>query len=166
MSNAASVVNDKNVAGTQMCETTVSGDGSSCITLTNDGVFSVGNATHPGKFSCDNGAVATDGSGNVSSTSIQNGSSSLFKVSGNTLLANTGTNKIGAATIGQFSFFTIASTQSGSHAYAHGFSGTPAFIFLASTSELPNYCITAFDNTNVTINFTNAGQAYTGMAIG
>lgn len=166
MSNAASVVNDKNVANTQMVETTVSGDVSSCISLTNDGTLVIGNSIHPGKWSSDNGAFTTDGSGNANCASLANGSTSLFSVAGSAVLKATGTNTIGVATIGQFSFFSIASTTAGSHTYPHGFSGTPIFIFLASTTELPNYCITAFDNTNVTINFTNAGQAYTGMAIG
>lgn len=166
MSTAGSIVNDGSPATTQIIESTVSGDGSSAVTLTNDGVFVNGNASHPGSFSSDGGLFTTDGSGNVTCSTLTTGATSVIAVSGNTILSASATNKIGTAKIGSFSFFTIASTTAGSHAYNHGFTGTPAFFLLSSTTESPNYTVTAWNSTTVTINFANAGQAYTGVAIG
>ncbi len=64
--SATSVVNDNNIATTPVIETIVLGDGSSCVKLSNSGVFSIGNATHPGSVSFDNATIISDGAGAVS----------------------------------------------------------------------------------------------------
>lgn len=60
-----SIINDGNAPATPIVEATPSGDSSSTVQLSNSGVFKLGNATHPGSFSTDNGKVSTDGSGNL-----------------------------------------------------------------------------------------------------
>lgn len=61
--SSTSIQNDGNAANTTVVESTVSGDGSSAVKLTNDGKLSLGNVTHPGSFSTDNGLIYSDGTG-------------------------------------------------------------------------------------------------------
>lgn len=60
-----SIVNDGNVANTKIIEATVAGDSSSAVTLTNDGHLTLGDLTHTGSFSSDNGHVFSDGLGTL-----------------------------------------------------------------------------------------------------
>jgi hypothetical protein len=66
-SSATSVANDGNPANTPVVEATPAGDASSAALLTAGGTLTLGNATHSGSISSDNGAFKTDGSGNVTS---------------------------------------------------------------------------------------------------
>ncbi len=71
-----SIQNDGNAAGTSIVEATPVGDGSPAVQLSNSGVLVLGNATHTGSISSDNGKFATDGSGNLTvkgHTSLDNG---------------------------------------------------------------------------------------------
>lgn len=62
---AASIVNDGSAAGTSIIESTVLGDGTSAISLKNDGTLVLGNATHKGSISSDNAKFKSDGNGNI-----------------------------------------------------------------------------------------------------
>lgn len=72
--NVNNIQNDGNPAGTMMVESTVAGDSSSAVRLTNDGKLSIGNATHPGQVSFDNGLVTTDGAGDFTAKTLEGGS--------------------------------------------------------------------------------------------
>jgi hypothetical protein len=63
--SATNIINDGNPAGTQIIESTASGDANSAVTLNNIGNLVLGNATHPGSISSDNGGVTTDGNSNL-----------------------------------------------------------------------------------------------------
>ncbi len=73
VSTVTILINDGSAAGTQIVESTPAGDASSAVSLLNTGVLVLGNATHKGSISSDNGAFKTDGSGNVTSTSETTG---------------------------------------------------------------------------------------------
>ena len=70
---ASSVQNDGNVAGTSVIESTVSGDIPSCVTFSNDGILSIGNATHPGSVSFDNGGITSNGAGQLTAVQTAGG---------------------------------------------------------------------------------------------
>ena len=59
------VQNDSNAAGTSIVESTVLGDSGSAVSLTNDGVLTIGTAAHPGHVSLDHAKITSDGSGNL-----------------------------------------------------------------------------------------------------
>ena len=67
---SVSVQNDGSVAGTSIVESTVTGDIPSCVTWSNDGILSIGNATHPGSVSFDNGKITSNGAGLLTSHAI------------------------------------------------------------------------------------------------
>jgi hypothetical protein len=73
-SSATSINNTGNTAGTAILQATVSGDGTPAVKITNDGTLTIGNGTHNGSVSVDNGSVTTDGAGNLTSTSLTTGS--------------------------------------------------------------------------------------------
>src|SRR6266700_5010157 len=62
------VTNDGNAPGTIFIESTPAGDPASAVTLTNDGILIIGNATHAGHISIDHGKITTDGSGGLAIT--------------------------------------------------------------------------------------------------
>ncbi len=64
--SATSIANDGNAISTPILESTVSGDASSCVRMSNDGVFAIGTAAHPGSVSFDDGLIFSDGSGGFS----------------------------------------------------------------------------------------------------
>ena len=80
--STTSIVNDGNAAGTQIVEATPSGDASSAVKLTNDGKLTIGNATHPGQISLDNGKITSDGSGDLTV-------GGTLSATGNTFLSGT-----------------------------------------------------------------------------
>ncbi len=82
--STTNLVNDGNLAGTQIIEATVAGDGSSAVSVTNDGVVALGNALRPGK-------VVTNGNGEVDTNTIvspADGGSVLSVTAGKTRLQN------------------------------------------------------------------------------
>jgi len=66
----STLVNDGNAANTQFIEATVLGDSASAVSLTNDGIFKLGTAAHPGSMSVDNALIKSDGAGNLTAKSI------------------------------------------------------------------------------------------------
>jgi len=87
--SASSIVNDGNVAGTQIIESTVTGDaGGSAVTLTNNAVMVLGDVANPGSLtmkgplttsgvitststvSLDSGTLTSDGAGNLTCTAV------------------------------------------------------------------------------------------------
>lgn len=82
--STTNLVNDGNPAGTQIIEATVSGDGSSAVSVTNDGVVALGNALRPGKLIINNnGEVDTN-----TVVSPADGASVLSVTAGKTRLQN------------------------------------------------------------------------------
>ena len=82
--STTNLVNDGNPAGTQIIEATVAGDGSSAVSVTNDGVAAFGNALRPGK-------VVVNGNGEVNTNTIvspADGASVLSVTAGKTRLQN------------------------------------------------------------------------------
>jgi len=59
------IQNDANTAGTSIIESTVSGDSGSAVSLTNDGLLTIGTAAHPGRVSFDHAKITSDGIGNL-----------------------------------------------------------------------------------------------------
>ena len=58
--------NENNPAGTSIIKSIVSGDGTNqAVSLTNDAVFTLGDAAHHGSISIDNGKITSDGSGDL-----------------------------------------------------------------------------------------------------
>ncbi len=57
VSTITSLVNDGNAAGTQIIESTVTGDSASAVTLTNDGNFVLGDVAHPGSLTVKGGST-------------------------------------------------------------------------------------------------------------
>jgi len=91
----STLVNDGNAAGTQFIEATVSGDSASAVTLTNDGIFTLGTAAHPGSVSFDNATITSNGAGtltaaHISSTTPLDSLGSLPGASGVTTRFGTG----------------------------------------------------------------------------
>jgi hypothetical protein len=68
----STLVNDGNAANTQFIEATVLGDSASAVTLTNDGIFTLGTAAHPGSVSFDNALIKSDGAGTLTAAHISN----------------------------------------------------------------------------------------------
>src|SRR6266496_2484641 len=62
---ATSIQNDANAAGTSIVEATVTGDSGSAVSLTNDGILTLGTTLHPGHISVDHTKISSDGSGNL-----------------------------------------------------------------------------------------------------
>jgi hypothetical protein len=68
---STAIQNDNNVVPTSIMEATPAGDGASAVSLTNAGVFTLGNSTHPGSISFDNGTITSNGFGNISIGGIE-----------------------------------------------------------------------------------------------
>lgn len=86
--SASSLVNDGNSANTSIVESTVSGDGSSAVSISNNGVVAIGTTLNPGSItlmgalSTDNGKLTTDGTGMLSAVSFEpTGATSKPKIS-------------------------------------------------------------------------------------
>jgi len=65
----STLVNDGNAAGTQFIEASVLGDSTS-VSLTNDGIFKLGTAAHPGSVSFDNATITSNGAGTLTAAQI------------------------------------------------------------------------------------------------
>lgn len=101
--STTSIVNDGNVAGTQIIEAKVSGDVTSTVTLTNDAILVLGDAAHNGSLtvfgptSLDNGAITTNGTGTATIVEVDTNTikapadgASVFSVTaGNTRVQST-----------------------------------------------------------------------------
>ncbi|SRR6266700_797496 len=66
----STLVNDGNAAATQFIEATVLGDGASAVSLTNDAIFKLGTAAHPGSVSFDNALITSNGAGTLTAAHI------------------------------------------------------------------------------------------------
>jgi hypothetical protein len=165
--SATSIVNDGNNSGTQIVESTVLGDTTSAVKLTNTGNFTLGNASHPGSLSLDNAKVTTDGSGNATFGSLT--VSNAATLSNNVQLTYGTGNKIGSNQIAAFSngIFTSAGAP---ETINHLFRTTPKAVFVWKNSGTTNAThkeITNITSTQFTIaSGTTAGQVYGFLAIG
>ena len=86
---ASSIQNDGNVAGTSVIESTVSGDIPSCVTFSNDGILSIGNATHPGSVSFDNGGITSNGAGTLTAVDLTAGTLTATNTAGGIITGST-----------------------------------------------------------------------------
>lgn len=66
----STLVNDGNAAATQFVEATVLGDSASAVSLTNDAIFKLGTAAHPGSVSFDNATITSNGAGTLTAAHI------------------------------------------------------------------------------------------------
>jgi hypothetical protein len=143
MSGTTFIQNDNNVAGTSIIEATVIGDGSSAVTLTNDAIMTLGDATHKGSLTThgDTSLAETINFHNSNPVHIQqlNGADFIFESPANTevgrltnagvldLSAHPGSLKLGVGTLTKLSFFTVSLTTS-ADLYAHGLGVLPDII--------------------------------------
>ena len=104
---ATAIQNDGNVAGTQIIESTVSGDVGSCVTLTNDGNLVIGDAAHHGSVKFDNNTISSNGSGTLSVANlVDNGTLIIIGASS---LDNGGITTDGAGNVSKVGNITSAS---------------------------------------------------------
>lgn len=71
---STAIQNDNNAVGTSIVEATVKSDGSSAVSITNDGNMSLGSTLHPGSFQCDNHNITTNGAGTLTAVNLISGS--------------------------------------------------------------------------------------------
>lgn len=162
---ASNIINDTSPIGTQILEATVTGDGTSAVSVKNDGTFKLGNSVHHGSISSDNVQFRTDGSGNVTAQNVTAGGT--LNVTGNTVLSPSGVNSIGGKTPRTFSIFTGTVTTSGT--FSHGLSSVPSAIHLMWTSgnTIGIESITNITSTQCTIiSGSSSAQNFTAIAIG
>jgi len=94
---ATKLQNDGNAAGTQIGESTVSGDSGAAFLLTNDGQLTLGNASHKGgltvvgKSSLDNANITSNGSGVLSLVNLLFSGGLLGTAASGDTLDNSGT---------------------------------------------------------------------------
>lgn len=100
-SSATSIVNDGNAAGNAILESTVQGDGTSAVKLTNDGTLTIGNGTHNGTVSLDNGKIKTDGNGNLTVQNVVGqGAFSFGEATAIQTLSSNGTVTVSSVAVG------------------------------------------------------------------
>jgi hypothetical protein len=152
MGNATNLVNDANVAGTKIIEATPGTDLSSAVTLTNDGVLTIGNSTHPGSVSFDNAKITSDGSGDLTVVKALFTAGSLTRIKG------------GIASYAGFVPITVT----------HGLGATPDIVLVTwnvansandTTLLVSNYTSTTFTIGNVTGNLMGTGDKIAWLAI-
>src|SRR6266702_1903697 len=126
----SSIQNDGNNAGTSIIESTVLGDASSAISLTNDAIFTLGDATHNGSFTS-NGPVAINKSltvkgASVGATTTLDGGPPNVTTDGN---GNVTVASL-AFTVGKISriSYFVASLTTSSANYAHGLGVLPDMV--------------------------------------
>jgi hypothetical protein len=164
-----SLVNDGNAAGTQMIESTVAGQSTSSVNVTNDGIWILGNPAFPGLLSSDNATFKTDGLGNltVKGLTVTNN----LTVAGN-FTASNGISRFNVGAqhnqIVSYSTFSFV-TNGGSQTVAHGLGAIPAGFLWMVQSASPSTvepAVSAFDATNVTLQSSGgSGIAILGCAI-
>ena len=101
---ATAIDNEGNPAGTQIITAIVAGDSpNKAVSMTNDGIFSIGTAAHPGLTSFDNALILSDGAGgwtvvllrtNTIDAPADGGNSVLSVTAGITRLQSTGVIRI------------------------------------------------------------------------
>jgi hypothetical protein len=177
---ATAIQNDNNAAGTSIIEATVTGDGSSAVSLTNDAVMTLGDATHKGSLTThgDTSLAETIKFHNTNPVHIQqlNGADFIFESPANTevgrltnagvldLSAYPGSLKLGVGTLSKMSFFTVSLTTSAA-LYAHGLGVLPDMIVGVNdgTSSGANpfkYNKSGSDATNANLVATQNGTFY------
>lgn len=152
--------NDGNISGTQFIEATVGGDSSSAVNVTNDGTWILGNATHFGSISSDNGTIVSDGSGNLTATLV---TSSTFTNQISLLVG--GTYKKSNNKIGSFSVISSFTSNGANQTIAHNFGRTPLSILLYATNVVPQYEIISISSSTFVVNAVSNGH-YVGIALG
>jgi hypothetical protein len=162
---ATNIVNDGNTAGTNIIEATIVGDSKSAITLTNDGKLTIGNSSRAGSISLDNASLTSDGSGNVTATSVSTGNTQTGVTvtgtygSGNTLNGN----QMLASQVGTWT------STGGPETITHNFGSTPKVIYITvrgGVSFLTNKEVTSITSTSFTVSNTASGSQYTFIALG
>ena len=88
MSSSTNIINDGLIAGTQMLESTVIGDTSSAVSLSNDGNLILGDTAHPG-------SLTMLGAATVARLLLSHGSLSRISVFGGTGVVNTAAHGLG-----------------------------------------------------------------------
>jgi len=178
-----SIDNEGNPAPTQIITSIVSGDGTNkAVSLTNDGVFSIGTAAHPGSISFDNGKITSDGAGqlnlangilNLAGNDILDASgvnTSLISTSGHNIqfqipkgnvlatIDSTGINSLGIGVnfnIGRIKDINNGSALSGT--INHGLSGTPAAVVDTCNSSSSSATVGASNYTTTQFTLTIGG---------
>jgi hypothetical protein len=166
-----SLVNDTNTAGTQIIEATVSGQGSSAVSVTNDGIWVLGNMTSPGQLSLDNATITSDGAGNMVMNNLTTTgnftTTSLNIVAGG---AATFTNGSKSPIISSFKTFTFTSNGTSNQVITHSLGITPVMIILTNYQNSPTTSepgLVSFDSTTATFYSVGLSNAkYLGCAIG
>jgi hypothetical protein len=166
--SVAQLVNDGNPAGTQIIEATVSGDVASAVSMTNDGIIVIGTAANKGSFtligpiSIDNGAIVSNGSGQLTITGTVKATqfdSSLYRDSaGNDGMVITA----GTLTRIQSATQVVAQVPAGSTQFAvTNALTTISNGFVANNGETVNNGSFTVNSANV--NFTNIINANSGL---
>lgn len=158
------LINDGNGAGLQVIEATVSGQSTSSVSMTNDGIVALGNSANHGFIKSDNAAFQSDGAGNLTTTGKCTVQGNLT-VGGNfKLTRGIGNFANGANTNQIMSYVKFSFTTNGtsSQVIAHGFGATPGGFLITNRGSTPNTSgpgIVSFDSTNVT--FYSVGMTNT-----
>lgn len=161
---ATAVQNDGKTVNTQFIESTVAAEGTSAVTVTNNGIMTLGNASHNGAifingngselsiqgfFSSDNGNIVTNGAGQVQLKSIAFAQGTFSRLS-----IFTGTSAAGKVTVN------------------HGLGAIPDIVLLifSGLSSTPvattlGYNSATLSSTQVDVWASFAGVAFTGLAI-
>lgn len=179
---ASSIQNDANTAGTSIVESTVAGDGASAVTLTNDALLVLGNATHHGELTVGNGPsllINPDDAGGIDVKLSQSGKT--CKVVGqldvfqngvfesDVFIHNSKPLHFTTGSISLISMFTAAVTTTATD-FPHGLGAVPDIVFLqavggAITVRTCEYANDAtLTSTNVRI-IANASFNIVGLAI-
>lgn len=181
---ASSLINDGNVATTQIGEATVGAEGFSSFTLTNDGTMELGNTSAPsrGLLTVHNGINAnliTALSGNdmarhvgsgqrtvdtVNGVDISQSASTGFKVLTGTLSLPQG---LGISAISWFGLYVVGTTQA---TFNHNLGVTPDVVIVqlsgtSSTSAIVKVDYTTFTSSTFKATGSLAGLSFAGIAL-
>lgn len=166
------LINDGNGAGLQVIEATVSGQSTSSVAITNDGIVTLGNSANHGFIKSDNSAFQSDGAGNLTTTAKCAVAGNLSVGSNFTTVRGTadflnGANRNQVMSYVKFSFTTNGTSN---QTIAHGFGATPGGFLITNRGSTPNTSgpgIVSFDATNVvfySVGLTNT--TYDVLAVG
>lgn len=157
-----SLANDTSSAGTQFIEATVSGDAGSAVNVTVDGIWTIGNSTHTGKFSSDNAVFTSDGGGNIVTNALTvNGNlnaTSLTMVNG----TNTFTNGSKSPIITSYKVFQFTTNGTSNQMITHSLGITPVNVLMTrytgsgANNSLPG--LVSFDSTTATFYSVGMGS--------
>lgn len=153
---AANIVNDTSGAGTGIIESTVSGDSTSAVFITNDAQFTLGSVAHPSTIKSRSGTNLTlDTNAGTDSIQLKNNGTLQAQVDNTGLSLQAGTLKFLLGSISKISFFSATASAAGT-VNNHGLGVIPDIILMVlgtlhTTVHVYSYEESTMTSTQVTM---------------